>query len=366
MMRVLPTIFFNHRSRCLQSFFSALLLPLKEGLDRFQRFSFRRANKYLPKNVIRGGNKNASVQIPRPAGARYCGPTWPTPRAAGAGYLKGLCQHTDQFVASALSSRVLSKQSQWINRSIGTMDRSARSEKGFTLVELLVVIATIGVLVAILLPAVNQVRESALRAACASNMRQVGLAMLIYSDRYYGRLPGTSHTVDEDEDEQAWIEQLSPYLEDVDVIRICPTDPHGLERVTEKQTSYVLNAYLTSEGPADESVTDRDRMSDSQTMLAFELADHAGPSIYNDHVHSFLWFKPSNILFNNVYDAITSEITTNRHGEGANYLYADGRVEFIADETIREWSKKVTNTQPGPPRAVFNFVKPSPGFPPSL
>lgn len=245
------------------------------------------------------------------------------------------------------------------------MNRAVRSEVGFTLVELLVVIATIGLLVALLLPAISSVRESALRTNCASNIRQVGLAMILYSDQHNGRLPGTSHTVDDgaDAQEEAWIGQLSPFMEDVDIIRICPTDPHGLDRVTEKQTSYVLNAYVTSE--IEEGITDRDRMSDSQTMMAFELADHAGPSIYNDHVHSFNWFKPANILFNNVYGAITSEITTSRHGGGANYLYADGRVEFIADETIQEWATKATNTQPGPPRATFNFVLPSPGYPPS-
>ena len=137
-----------------------------------------------------------------------------------------------------------------------------------------------------------------------------------------------------------------------------------LERVTERQTSYVLNAYVTDE--IEDGVTDRDRMSNSQTMLSFELADHAGHYIYNAHVTSFNWFKPANILFDNVYDAITIEITTDRHKGGANYLYTDGRVELIADETIRTWSKKDTDAPPGPPRAIFNFVLPSPGVPPSF
>src|SRR5688572_28173756 len=58
----------------------------------------------------------------------------------------------------------------------------ARRRKGFTLVELLVVIAIIGVLVALLLPAVQQARVAARRINCASNMRQLALAVLNFED----------------------------------------------------------------------------------------------------------------------------------------------------------------------------------------
>ena len=61
--------------------------------------------------------------------------------------------------------------------------------------ELLVVIATIGLLVALLLPAIGSVRESAMRTQCASNMRQVGLAMLLYTDAHGGRMPGIVGTL---------------------------------------------------------------------------------------------------------------------------------------------------------------------------
>src|SRR5438067_230992 len=59
----------------------------------------------------------------------------------------------------------------------------------FTLVELLVVIGIIAVLISILLPALNRVRQQAISAQCMSNMKQVGLAALMYANEYRGQYP---------------------------------------------------------------------------------------------------------------------------------------------------------------------------------
>ena len=67
--------------------------------------------------------------------------------------------------------------------------RNNKKQIGFTLVEILVVISIITVLLAILLPTLGKVRDSAKNIVCMSNLRQIGTAITTYSMDYYGSIP---------------------------------------------------------------------------------------------------------------------------------------------------------------------------------
>jgi prepilin-type N-terminal cleavage/methylation domain-containing protein len=211
--------------------------------------------------------------------------------------------------------------------------------RGFTLVELLIVVAVIGLLLGLLLPAVQYARTAARATQCSNHLYQLGLAMQMYCDAHGGRFPETAHAV---QAEQAWINTLAPFIERVDRVRICPDDPHGPERLAQRLTSYVLNGYLTVDAPG--AVRNRKGIkSTSTTVLALELADVKGVSEHHDHVHSYQWFSRSNIRQQLVWRAMSGEIQTDRHQAGTHLLYVDSHVAWVSQQQLARWAEHGVN-----------------------
>ncbi len=116
----------------------------------------------------------------------------------------------------------------------------ARCNRGVTLIELLVVIGIIGVLVGLLLPAVQYARESARRTSCANNLKQIGMA-IIQHEQSHGHLPtggwGAEWVGDPDagfaeKQPGGWIFNVLPYLEENDIRAIGSGEPAAAKRVS--------------------------------------------------------------------------------------------------------------------------------------
>jgi prepilin-type N-terminal cleavage/methylation domain-containing protein/prepilin-type processing-associated H-X9-DG protein len=91
------------------------------------------------------------------------------------------------------------------------MNRTGRNS-AFTLIELLVVIAIIAILAAILFPVFAQAREKGRQAACLSNMRQIGTAMMMYVQDYDETFPSQSRPAPPDVIADVWQFVIAPYI----------------------------------------------------------------------------------------------------------------------------------------------------------
>ena len=148
-------------------------------------------------------------------------------------------------------------------------DRTLRL--GFTLIELLAVITIIGIMIALLLPAVQQTREAARRTSCKNNLKQIGLALQLYHDTWQtlppgwlARDPATGRADPEGEPGWGWAARILPFLEQdplfnqlvhlelpitdpqndwaratVLSVYLCPTDSHNHQWVLEDESTGV-------------------------------------------------------------------------------------------------------------------------------
>ena len=213
---------------------------------------------------------------------------------------------------------------------------NSKSKKGFTLIELLVVIAIIAILAGLLLPALALSKNKAKQIHCLSNMKQLGIGFILYTDDFDGVLPSTAHL--SQRPENIWINTLSPYVGDVDEIRFCETDPKKKLKEKNNGTSYILNEFLTVPlmdpfGNLIEPLPKIDQLKDpSATCLLFESSEKYGVSIFNDHSHSRVWLVGG-------WSSFINDVQPDRHRFGsavedrssgkANYLFADGHAEAV-------------------------------------
>ncbi|GBD35020.1 hypothetical protein HRbin36_00124 [bacterium HR36] len=157
-------------------------------------------------------------------------------------------------------------------------DRHLRRRQAMTLVELLVVIAIIGLLLGLLLPAIQRVREAMNRMRCGSNLRQIGIALHHFHNDYGRFPPGYLYAFSPQGNAlgHGWAAHLLPYIEQDALHRqinwqapiwdnsntaarmqhlriyLCPTDGRSANQYVEMGSEqYAMACYVASFGPGD-------------------------------------------------------------------------------------------------------------------
>ena len=207
-----------------------------------------------------------------------------------------------------------------------------RRQRGFTLVELLVVISIIALLISLLLPSLRKAREMAKSTVCLSNMRQMGLSLTTYAFENDDYIPAASCGSANSPEENYWLCVLQKYARQP-LIAKCPKDqtkrpfldwgnppPDRALWQDYRWSSYALNFCLvpTEAQPHEYNRLSRIRKPVSVVYLA-ELRS-GGTYDAGDHIHADHW---------ETQQAPKTAVAWERHLGRSNYLFADSHVETL-------------------------------------
>ncbi len=203
--------------------------------------------------------------------------------------------------------------------------------QGFTLIELLVVIAIIAVLAALLFPVFNAARAKARDSVCASNLRQLHLAMEMYLQDHDEVFP-VSYVAAFAGPYVSWREAVGPYVRNSSVFE-CPSAARQGEKYEELppelRANYALNAWLSPPdlrgigGASGEPVT-LAAVSDASKTIMLCDAGYSNAPVALDYLHY------ANLGMQE------QPLPTERHLGGANFCFVDGHIKRMPEQSTRE------------------------------
>lgn len=135
--------------------------------------------------------------------------------------------------------------------SLRRPESPSRSVRGFTLVELLVVIGIIAVLISILLPSLNAARRAADRTKCLSALRQVGGAFFMYSNEWKGYMPRVRYTWNSGTREIRWHDSISKYIMNGQQLNVSGTqaeNPAGFPEYAAPRKDLQISSFDVMDG----------------------------------------------------------------------------------------------------------------------